>query len=62
MMGVEFQYGDRENFNATASQYLSPSITKVQFSFKYNFIGERSIRNDPGFPVKTKHNIDPNLH
>ena len=36
MMGIEFQYGDRENFNATASTF-SPSITKVQFSFKYNF-------------------------
>ncbi len=37
MMGVEFQYGDRENFNATANTF-SPSITKVQFSFKYNFM------------------------
>ncbi|HEX6169441.1 MAG TPA: DcaP family trimeric outer membrane transporter [Chitinophagaceae bacterium] len=37
MMGIEFQYGDRENFNATASTF-SPSITKVQFSFKYNFL------------------------
>ena len=36
MMGIEFQYGDRENFNATANTF-SPSITKVQFSFKYNF-------------------------
>ena len=37
MMGIEFQYGDRENFNATANTF-SPSITKVQFSFKYNFL------------------------
>ena len=36
MMGIEFQYGDRENFNATANTF-SASITKVQFSFKYNF-------------------------
>lgn len=33
MMGVEFQWGDRENFN----DGWSTSITKVQFSFKYNF-------------------------
>jgi hypothetical protein len=36
MMGIELQYGDRKNFEATASTF-SPSITKVQFSFKYNF-------------------------
>ncbi|MHA4845698.1 DcaP family trimeric outer membrane transporter [Flavitalea antarctica] len=33
MMGVEFQYGDRENY----SDGWNTSITKVQFSFKYNF-------------------------
>jgi hypothetical protein len=33
MMGVEFQYGDRSNFR----DGFSTSITKVQFSFKYNF-------------------------
>jgi hypothetical protein len=33
MMGVEFQWGDRKNF----SDGFSTSITKVQFSFKYNF-------------------------
>src|SRR6185436_4886688 len=33
MMGVEFQWGDRENF----SDGWSTSISKVQFSFKYNF-------------------------
>lgn len=33
MMGIEFQWGDRENF----SDGWSTSITKVQFSFKYNF-------------------------
>lgn len=33
MMGVEFQYGDRSNF----SDGWETSITKVQFSFKYNF-------------------------
>ncbi|HEX6194199.1 MAG TPA: DcaP family trimeric outer membrane transporter [Chitinophagaceae bacterium] len=33
MMGIEFQWGDRENF----SDGWSTSITKLQFSFKYNF-------------------------
>lgn len=33
MMGVEFQWGDRENFEDD----FTSSITKVQFSFKYNF-------------------------
>jgi hypothetical protein len=33
MMGIEFQWGDRENFKDS----WNPSITKVQFSFKYNF-------------------------
>jgi hypothetical protein len=33
MMGVELQYGDRQNFN----DGWSTSIFKVQFSFKYNF-------------------------
>ena len=33
MMGVEFQYGDRENF----SDGFTSSISKVQFTFKYNF-------------------------
>ena len=33
MMGIEFQYGDRENF----SDGWETSIAKVQFSFKYNF-------------------------
>ena len=31
--GIEFQYGDRENFR----DGYSTSITKLQFSFKYNF-------------------------
>jgi hypothetical protein len=33
MMGIEYQYGDRENF----SDGWNTSISKVQFSFKYNF-------------------------
>jgi hypothetical protein len=33
MMGVEFQWGDRENY----SDGWSTSISKIQFSFKYNF-------------------------
>jgi hypothetical protein len=33
MMGVEFQWGDRENF----SDGWSTDIMKVQFTFKYNF-------------------------
>jgi hypothetical protein len=33
MMGVEFQYGDRENY----SDGWNTSISKIQFSFKYNF-------------------------
>ena len=33
MMGVEFQWGDRSNFN----DGWSTTISKVQFSFKYNF-------------------------
>ena len=33
MMGVEFQYGDRENYK----DGFSTEIVKVQFSFKYNF-------------------------
>ena len=33
MCGIELQYGDRENFR----DGFSTSITKVQFSFKYNF-------------------------
>jgi len=33
MCGVELQYGDRDNF----SDGWNTSITKVQFSFKYNF-------------------------
>ena len=33
MMGVEYQYGDRSNFR----DGYETSITKIQFSFKYNF-------------------------
>lgn len=33
MLGVELQYGDRNNF----TDNFETSITKVQFSFKYNF-------------------------
>lgn len=33
MMGIEFQWGDRENF----SDGWSTSISKIQFSAKYNF-------------------------
>ncbi len=33
MAGVEFQYGDRTNF----SDGWNTSITKIQFSFRYNF-------------------------
>ena len=33
MMGVEFQYGDRDNF----SDGWNTSISKVQVTFKYNF-------------------------
>ena len=33
MMGVEYQYGSRENFD----DGFDTSISKVQFSFKYNF-------------------------
>jgi len=33
MMGIEFQWGDRENF----SDGWTTSISKVQLSFKYNF-------------------------
>lgn len=33
MMGIEFQWGDRENF----SDGWNASISKVQISFKYNF-------------------------
>jgi len=33
MAGIEFQWGDRENFN----DGWSSSISKLQFSFKYNF-------------------------
>ncbi len=33
MMGAELQYGDRQNY----SDGWSTSITKLQFSFKYNF-------------------------
>ena len=33
MVGIEFQYGDRSNFE----DGWNTSITKVQFSFKYNF-------------------------
>jgi len=33
MMGIEFQWGDRENFN----DGWQTDITKIQFSFKYNF-------------------------
>lgn len=33
MTGVEFQWGDRENFR----DGFTSSITKVQFTFKYNF-------------------------
>lgn len=33
MMGAELQWGDRENFRDD----YNPSITKLQFSFKYNF-------------------------
>jgi len=32
-MGIEFQWGDRENF----SDGWTTSISKVQLSFKYNF-------------------------
>lgn len=41
MMGVEYQYGNRENFGDSPvpdDTYLkTASISKVQFSFKYNF-------------------------
>lgn len=41
MMGVEYQYGNRENFGDSPvpnDSYLkTTSISKVQFSFKYNF-------------------------
>lgn len=41
MMGVEYQYGSRENFGDSPvpnDNYLkTTSISKVQFSFKYNF-------------------------
>ena len=41
MMGIEYQYGDRHNFNDGATTgsgtVISSSISKVQFSFKYNF-------------------------
>lgn len=38
MMGAEFQWGDRTNFNTGADPTLiDASITKIQFSFKYNF-------------------------
>jgi hypothetical protein len=33
LMGAEFQWGDRENFN----DGWNTSISKIQFSFKYNF-------------------------
>ena len=33
MMGIEFQWGDRENF----SDGWSTDIAKVQVTFKYNF-------------------------
>lgn len=33
MMGIEFQWGDRENF----ADDFNPSIFKIQFSAKYNF-------------------------
>jgi hypothetical protein len=33
MVGIELQYGTRENFN----DGWNTSIFKVQFSFKYNF-------------------------
>ncbi len=36
MAGVELQWGDRENEGSVAG-YDGTSITKVQFSFKYNF-------------------------
>ena len=32
-VGAEFQWGDRENFN----DGWNTSISKLQFSFKYNF-------------------------
>jgi hypothetical protein len=34
MMAVEFQYGDRENY----SDGWNTSISKIQFTFKYNFL------------------------
>ncbi len=39
MLGVEFQWGDRENFKSVTDPDVlnNPSITKVQLSFKYNF-------------------------
>ncbi|ESU28241.1 hypothetical protein FLJC2902T_15880 [Flavobacterium limnosediminis JC2902] len=38
MMGVELQWGDRTNFNTGADpDLIDASITKIQFSFKYNF-------------------------
>lgn len=37
MAGVELQWGSRENLAADATGYDGTSITKVQFSFKYNF-------------------------
>ncbi len=42
MMGVEFQRGERHNFHdgaldGSGNTIISSSITKVQFSFKYNF-------------------------
>jgi hypothetical protein len=33
LAGVEFQWGDRDNFK----DGWSTSISKIQFSFKYNF-------------------------
>ncbi|MGZ5189981.1 MAG: DcaP family trimeric outer membrane transporter [Flavisolibacter sp.] len=41
MVGVEYQYGKRENFTNT----YSPTISKVQFSFKYNFL-QTLYKND----------------
>jgi hypothetical protein len=35
MAGMEIQYGKRSNF----TDPFSPSILKLQFSFKYNFSG-----------------------
>jgi len=41
MMGIEYQYGNRHNYGdgiiTSSGTVISSSISKVQFSFKYNF-------------------------